>query len=187
MTDDSPATPADELFQALADRLEGTAYVVERTTDGLVVRRDLADEQWYAQQHGRERRTVVQHHVVLHEDTQLVEITDEHVEVSRRSGSRVPAVDASTVRVARRRGRIQEVSFSTTFGRSPSGRWERRESHRFDTAEAHEHIRAVVAEQGWVERAGRTRRSATGAAVAGVVVAGLTVALLVIAWVLRLF
>jgi len=187
VTDHRHATPADELFQALADRLDGTAYVLERTSDGLVVRRDLADERWYAQQHRRERRTVVQNHVVLHEDTQVVEITDEHVEVSWRSGSWVPAIDASTMRVDRRRGRIQEVSFSTTFGRSPSGRWERRESQRFDTAEAHEHIRAVVAEHGWVERAGRTERSATVAAVAGLAVAGLTVALLVIAWALRLF
>lgn len=186
MTSDSPGTPADELFRAVADRLDGTAYVVERTSDGFVVRVDLADERWYAQQHGRERRKVVQNHVLLHEDARTLEITDEHVEVSWRSGAWVPALDVSTVRVERQRGRVHEVSFRKTVGRSASGAWETKKSHRFDTAEAHDHIRAAAARLDWQERSGRAERTGRVAAIAGGVVAALTIGLLGVAAALRL-
>lgn len=159
-------TPADELVAAVTQRLAGTAYVVERTEDGFVVRADLT--RLHAHRPARERRTrtLVRHLVVLDERLLVLTITDEHVEVGQRGAG---------VRVARSRGRIREVSWSRTWDpRRPAG--ERVvDERRFDSHEVLRHVRDVATNLGWEERAGTAERVGRIAGVVGVVGAGAAV------------
>ncbi|RMI09101.1 hypothetical protein [Cellulomonas triticagri] len=176
-------TPGDELFDAVAERLVGSPYAAWRTPDGFVVRRDLAAEDWHVRSRpGSRVAKVVQNHVVLDEETWVLTITDEHVEVtwSDRDGSSVP-VFGTALRILQRRGRIAETTVVTTW--TDDGP----QQHRYDTREVHRHIRAAAEEIGWVEQRGSAERSARAAAVLGFVVGGLTLLGLGLGWAVGAF
>ena len=172
-------SPRDELFDAVAERLTGTPYAAWRTSDGFVVRRDLSGEAWQADGPRTQVDTIVQNHVALDEQTWVLTITDEHLEVTWRatSGSWTPVL-GSAIGFSRRRGRITERTSVTTWSQDGV------QHHEYDTAETHRWIRAAAEELGWVEQRGAEEKAARRAGVFGAVIGGVTLVTLAVAWIL---
>lgn len=172
----------------MSERLAASAYVVERTADGFVVRADLTDQHVFEPRRERAVQTLVQHHAVLDERLRVMTVTDEQVDVTWRAGavpgSREPVLGAA-VQVERRGGRVREVSFRRTWDPSEPPGERVVDEQRFDSHEALRHVREVATDLGWEERVGTVQRTATIVAVAGAAGAVLSVVILAVALLVR--
>lgn len=179
---------ADELTAAVAERLAGTVYSVERTPDGFVVRGDLTDEHVFRPRRDRAVRTTVQHRVELDERLRVMRITDDQVDVVGRAGA-VPGTEmpvlGAAVRAERRTGRVREVSFRRTWDPSKPKGERVVEEARFDSHEVVRQIRDVAVALGWDERDGAAQRSGRIFGLAGGAIALLTLVVLGVALLVR--
>jgi hypothetical protein len=179
---------AEELTAAVAERLAGSVYSMERTPDGFVVHADLTDEHVFRPHRDRAVRTTVQHHVQLDEPRRVMRITDVQVDVVGRAGA-VPGTGMSVLgagaRAEHRTGRVREVSFRRTWDPSKPKGERVLEEARSDSHEVVRHIRDVAGALGWDERDGAAQRSGKIFGLAGGAIGLLTLVVLGVALLVR--
>lgn len=179
-------TARDELLAAVAERAQGTPYVVVPTPEGFDLRVDLADARWYGPLGAAGRRAVVQHRVVLDEAARRYTLTDDHLDLRWDAGvvpgsGPVPRLVASA-QATRFRGRVHQVASEKTLGvDARTGEPGTVVDILFRSADGQRMVREPAQALGWSPRMSPEQRAGVIAAVAGGGVAaavGVTIAVL---------
>jgi hypothetical protein len=173
------------LRQAVAARVEGTAYEMVETTDGFDLNVRVADASWYGPLGKAGRRKIVQHHVVLDEAGRSFSLEDRHYDLEWSVGvdvsTPVPRLVASSEQQWQR-GRVVEISRVKVVGLDPStGEVTTPIDYLFRSQDGQSMIREPAEALGWQERAGSAQRVGVVVgiigglgALAALVVAGIT-------------